>query len=189
MLDAGSWFAYAVFKDNLRATGAVHALLEGHFTSDAVGVLLVHEEEVEELLLQHKTAVPRGIALGMILGAAMGAVTMSSIGVLAVGVTPVLLAWQGAAAGGAMGSLGGALGGLGFWRDEIDFPAHAFTQGTVLVGVVTNVERLDHARRVLTGAGAEDTHVSTRAEAGQRARELTEYRRRPSMTGAAPKQA
>lgn len=184
MLHADSWFAHAVFRDTVRAAGAVRALLEGHFTSDAVGVLMLHDDDVEELQLQHKTFVPHGIALGVLIGAAVGAVTISSIGMLAVG--PALLAWQGAAAGGAIGSVGGALGGLGFWRDEVDFPAYAFAQGAVLVGVVANVERLDHARRVLTTAGAEHTHVSTRAEAGERARELMEYRRTSMPPAATP---
>lgn len=176
MLDAAdSWFAHAIFRDTEHAGGAVRQLLEAHFPSDAVGVLMVRGNDVEELPMKHKTYVPHGVALGALFGAAAGAITMSGIGLLAAG--PVLLALQGAAAGTAMGTVGGALGGLGFWRDEVDFPADAFAQGAVLVGVVTNEERLDDARRVLGAAGAEETFVATKAEAGQRALELSHNRK------------
>jgi hypothetical protein len=169
MLNADQWFAHAFYRDAERASAAVTALLDAHFASDAIGVLMVHGEDVQELPMRHKTFVPHGVALGALFGAAAGAVTMSGIGLLAAG--PLLLALQGAAAGTAMGSLGGALGGLGFWRDEVDFPADAFHNGAVLVGVVSNVERLEEAQRVLQNAGAESTYVSTKAEATERASE------------------
>ena len=174
MLNADQWFAHAFFRDAERASAAVTALLDAHFTSEDVGVLMVHGDDVQELPMRHKTFVPHGVALGALLGAAAGAVTMSGIGLLAAG--PLLLALQGAAAGTAVGSLGGALGGLGFWRDEVDFPADAFQSGAVLVGVVTNVERLDEAQRVLKDAGADATYVSTKAEATERASERAQTR-------------
>jgi hypothetical protein len=166
MLNADQWFAYAFFKDAEHASTAVRQLIDAHFPSDEIGVLMARGDTVEELPMVHKTFVPHGVALGALLGAAAGAVTMSGIGMLASG--PLLMALQGAAAGTAMGSLGGALGGLGFWRDEVDFPSDAFTQGAVLVGIVTNQERIDHARRILTESGAEETYVATKAEAGER---------------------
>lgn len=169
MLNADQWFAHAFYRDAERADAAVKALIDAHFSSDAIGVLMVRGQDVQELPMRHKTFVPHGVALGALLGAAAGAVTMSGIGLLAAG--PLLLALQGAAAGTAVGSLGGALGGLGFWRDEVDFPADAFQNGAVLVGVVANVERLDEAQRVLKEAGAENTYVSTKAEATEHASE------------------
>jgi hypothetical protein len=177
MLNADQWFAHAFYRDAERADAAVRALLDAHFASDAIGVLMVHGEEVEELPMRHKTFVPHGVALGALLGAAAGAVTMSGIGLLAAG--PLLLALQGAAAGTAIGSLGGALGGLGFWRDEVDFPSHAFHNGAVLVGVVANVERLEEAQRVLESAGADATYVSTKAEATAHASERAHNRAAP----------
>ena len=177
MLNADQWFAHAFYRDAERASAAVTALLDAHFASDAIGVLMVHGDEVQELPMRHKTFVPHGVALGALLGAAAGAVTMSGIGILAAG--PILLALQGAAAGTAIGSLGGALAGLGFWRDEVDFPADAFQNGAVLVGVVANVERLEAAQRVLQQAGADSTYVSTKAEATQRAGERSQRRSVP----------
>jgi len=174
MLNADQWFAHAFFKDAEHADKAVRELIEAHFPTDSIGVLMARGEEVEELPMRHKTFVPHGVALGALVGAAAGAVTMSGIGLLAAG--PLLLAMQGAAAGTAIGSLGGALGGLGFWRDEVDFPTDAFESGAVLVGVVTNEERLDAARRVLQEAGAEETLVATKAEATDRVREQTKAR-------------
>jgi len=177
MLDADSWFAHAFYSDAAHANAAVRELLEAHFTSDSISVLMTHDAEVEELPIKHKTFVPHGVALGAVLGAAAGALTLSGIGVVATG--PLLLALQGAAAGGAVGTLGGALGGLGFWRDEVDFPTDAFQDGAMLVGVVTNEERLEEARKVLAEAGATETHVSTKAVAGKR---LTDQHARASAT-------
>ena len=177
MLDADQWFAHAFYRDAERAHDAVRQLLDAHFPSDAIGVLMMSGEEVQELPMKHKTFVPHGVALGALLGAAAGAVTMSGIGLLATG--PILLALQGAAAGTAIGSVGGALGGLGFWRDEVDFPSDAFENGAVLVGVVANSERLDEARRVLSSAGAESTHVSTKQEATQQVQDRAQKKPAP----------
>jgi hypothetical protein len=165
MLDADSWFAHAFYSDATHANAAVRQLLDAHFSSEAISVLMTHDTDVEELPIKHKTFVPHGVALGAVLGAAAGALTMSGIGIVATG--PLWLALQGAAAGGAVGTLGGALGGLGFWRDEVDFPTDAFQDGAMLVGVVTNQERLEQARKVLAAAGAAETHVSTKAIAGR----------------------
>lgn len=175
MLDAvDTWFAHALFTDTQHAADAVRLLLAASFPTDTISVLMVHGHDVEELPLQHKTFVPHGVALGALLGAAAGALTMSGIGLLAAG--PVLMALQGAAAGTALGSVGGALGGLGFWRDEIDFPADAFENGAVLVGAVTDPTRIDAARAALCAAGASETHVATKAEANLRALTLTHQR-------------
>jgi hypothetical protein len=169
MLDTHQWFAHAFFKDAEHANAAVRALLDAHFHSEHIGVLMVRGPEVEELPMRHKTFVPQGAAVGALFGAAAGALTLSGIGVLAVG--PLFAALQGAAAGSAMGTLAGTLGGLGFWRDEVDFPSDAFQTGAVLVGVVTNLGRTNDARRVLASVGAERTYLSTKAEAADAVRE------------------
>lgn len=179
MLDADQWFAHAFFADADQASNAIDDLIEAHFPTDSVGVLMVRDNEVEELPMRHKTFMPHGVALGALVGAAAGAATMAGIGLIATG--PLLLALQGAAAGTAIGSLGGALGGLGFWRDEVNFPTDAFNNGAVLVGVVANIERVDEARRVLTDAGADETYVATKAEASERVLDHQRRNSRPSM--------
>jgi hypothetical protein len=169
MLDADQWFAHAFFKDAAHADDAVRKLLDADFDADHIGVLMVRGQDVQELPMRHKTMVPHGAVLGALVGAAAGALTLSGIGVVAAG--PLLVALQGAAAGTAMGTLAGTLGGLGFWREEVDFPADAFEAGAVLVGVVTNLGRGNEARRLLASAGAEKTYLSTKAEAVQAAQE------------------
>jgi hypothetical protein len=168
MLDSEQWFAHAFYKDREHASDAVRRLLDAHFHTEAIGVLMVRGSEIEDLPMRHKTFVPHGAVVGALVGAAAGALTLSGIGVVAAG--PLWIALQGAAAGGAMGTLAGTLGGLGFWRDEVNFPADAFEAGGVLVGVVTNLERSNEARRVLASAGAEKTYLSTKAEAIESAR-------------------
>jgi hypothetical protein len=172
MMDSDQWFAHAFFKDAEHANAAVGALLDGHFHTEDIGVLMMGGSGVEELPMRHKTFMPHGAVLGALVGAAAGALTLSGIGVLAAG--PVFIALQGAAAGTAVGTLAGTLGGLGFWRDEVNFPADAFQKGAVLVGVVTNLERTNEARRVLASVGADTTHLSTKAEAAESVRAQAE---------------
>jgi hypothetical protein len=177
MLDADQWFAHAFYKDKEHADAAVRSLLDAHFHTEDIGVLMTRGSEVEELPMRHKTMVPHGAVLGALVGAAAGALTLSGIGVIAAG--PLFVALQGAAAGGAVGTLTGTLGGLGFWHDEIDFPNDAFAKGAVLVGVVTNQERTNEARRVLASAGAEKTQVSTKAEAVEAVRDRSKSESAP----------
>jgi hypothetical protein len=183
MLDSGSCFAHALFRDQEHASAAVQALLDEHFRADDIGVLMARTSGIEELPLRHKTFVPHGAVVGALFGAAAGALTLSGIGVVAVG--PLFVALQGAAAGSAVGTLTGILGGLGFWRDEVDFPNDAFEKGAVLVGVITNPERTGAACRVLAAHGAEETHVSSKAQAEAEMRDRTEAQNTPQTAARA----
>jgi hypothetical protein len=186
MLQADQCFAHALFTDQTHASAAVKALLDEHFHADDIGVLMARGEEVEELALSHKTFMPHGAVLGALVGAAAGALTLSGIGVVAAG--PLFIALQGAAAGTAVGTLTGTLGGLGFWRDEVNFPSDAFAKGAVLVGVITNAERTNDARRILAGAGAEKTYVSTKAEAAAAMKDRASAASTPQEAGKQMKQ-
>jgi len=166
-----------MFNDRDHANAAVQALLDEHFHADDIGILMARGSGVEELALNHKTFVPHGAVLGALVGAAAGALTLSGIGVVAAG--PLLVALQGAAAGTAVGTLTGTLGGLGFWRDEVDFPSDAFEKGAVLVGVVTNPERTDAARGILAAHGAAATFVSTKAQATEEMQNRTQAKMAP----------
>jgi hypothetical protein len=177
MLDSDLCFAHALFNDRDHAKAAVQSLLDDHFHADDIGVLMARGSEVEELPLHHKTLVPHGAVLGALVGAAAGALTLSGIGVVAAG--PLFVALQGAAAGTAVGTLTGTLGGLGFWRDEVNFPSDAFEKGAVLIGVVTNLERTDAARRILAANGAEATFVSTKAKAAAEMRDRAQAKATP----------
>ena len=179
MLDSDLCFAHALFNDRDHAQAAVQSLLDDHFHADDIGVLMARASGVEQLPLHHKTFVPHGAVLGALVGAAAGALTLSGIGVVAAG--PLFVALQ-RAAGTAVGTLTGTLGGLGFWRDEVDFPSDAFEKGAVLVGVVTNQERTNAARRILAANGADATFVSTKAQAEAEMQSRTQAKATPQAS-------
>lgn len=166
MTEDGEVFVSAVYLQEGDAANAVRALLSAHFPSDKVGALMCQRETFRELGVTHKTGVGVGAGLGVVLGAVGGAVIAVS-GLLLAG--PAFLAIEGALAGGAFGSLAGTLGGLGFWKDEVDFPTDAFEKGAVLVGISTDGKRVELARATLLEAGAVQVQVSTKRQAAHAA--------------------
>jgi len=117
---------------------------------------------VKELEIGHKTGMGVGAVLGGVFGAIGGALAVTGGLVLA---GPVFLALEGLVAGGAMGTVAGTLGGLGFWKEEIDFPKQAFESGAVLIGVNCGDERVDEASAALRRAGATEILQSSKPEA------------------------
>jgi hypothetical protein len=129
---------------------------------------MCNRDGVQELEVGHKTAMVPGAALGAVFGAIGGALAVSGGLVLA---GPVFLALEGMIAGGALGTVAGTLGGLGFWREEIAFPTHAFESGAVLLGVTVDAARVETASKALKRAGAEEIRLSSVQEARQKAQE------------------
>jgi hypothetical protein len=166
MLKSDQSFTYAYFGDKQSATAAVHALLEGGFDSEHIGVLMRDDSdsaEPQEVPLDHKTSMGPGMAIGSLLGVAAGAVALPAAGVIALG--GAFAALGGAAVGGAAGTLTGALGGLGVWKDQAAIPSSAFEHGGVLVGTLTSPDRAEAAKASLASAGAREVKLATEAEA------------------------
>jgi hypothetical protein len=160
-----SKFVHAFYRDEPSATAAVRQLLEAGFTIADIGALIGQGPNAEVLPTKHKTGLGPGALLGGVLGAVGGGVLALTGGLALLAVGPLFAALEGALAGGAAGTLAGTLGGLGFWKDDIDFPPHAFDGGAVLLGVTTNEARVDLAREVLRRAGAETSYVSASRKA------------------------
>lgn len=155
-------FVHAVFNTELRAARAVQELVNAKFPTEGISALMVNRSGVEELEVSHKTAMGPGAALGAVFGAVGGALAVTGGLVLA---GPVFLALEGVLAGGALGTVAGTLGGLGFWKDEVDFPKHAFENGAVLIGVNTEDGRIEDARTALKSAGATEIRMTSKPEA------------------------
>jgi hypothetical protein len=155
---------YAIFWDEEKARQAVEELANAHFSADEVGVLLSKpdDDEVEEVPTDTETRIPVASAIGGALGAIGGALILTASGFMAAG--PLLVALEGALAGGFTGSIAGALVGMGYWTEEIEAPDEELEEGAILVGASTH-ERVDDAREALESAGAEEVHVRTREEA------------------------
>jgi hypothetical protein len=155
-------FVHAVFSSESAAAKAVQELVNARFSAHEISALMCQRSGVQELEIGHKTGMGVGAALGGVLGAVGGALAISGGLVLA---GPVFLAVEGMVAGGVMGTLAGTLGGLGFWKEEIDFPKDAFDNGAVLIGVNCGDERIDEASEALQRAGATEIRRSTKPEA------------------------
>ncbi len=156
-------FVHAFFLREPDAVTAIEKLIAARFASHDISVLMQRKDRIEELQMAHRTGMGAGAALGGVLGAVGGAVLMAGGGVFVAG--PLLLALEGAVAGGALGTLAGTLGGLGFWQEEVDFPEEAFRDGAVLIGVSTAEGRADDAERIRKEAGAVDVHHPSKADA------------------------
>lgn len=162
-------FVHAVFNSERAAAKAVQELVNAEFSVHDISALMCTRSGVQELEIGHKTGMGVGAVLGGVFGAIGGALAVSGGLVLA---GPVFLALEGMVAGGAMGTLAGTLGGLGFWREEIDFPKAAFDSGAVLIGVDSDVGRVERASEALKRAGANEIRQASKAEA-QRAAEAS----------------
>jgi hypothetical protein len=159
-------FVHAVFNSEATAAKAVQELVNARFSGHDISALMTNRSGVQELEIGHKTGMGVGAVLGGVLGAVGGALAVTGGLVLA---GPVFLALEGMLAGGAMGTLAGTLGGLGFWKEEIDFPRAAFENGAVLIGVNADDARVTDAEEALTRAGATDIRHSSKGEAQQAA--------------------
>lgn len=163
-------FVHALFPDREAAAKTVNALVNSNFPPAAIGALLASDRmHVEELVVERRTIVKAAVVVGAIAGAAGGLLVLAAVGLVSLATPGEALA--GAAAGGLFGIFAGGLSGLGYWRYVIDFPRGMINESALLVGVATNRERIEEARRVLHEAGAVRTHVSTKNQAAERALE------------------
>ncbi len=154
----------AIFSDPEAAERAVRDLIESHFSSDEISIVVTDREGRHEEEVEHDTGVAEGAtggaALGGVLGAlgatlvATGVVAAPGLAVFAAG--PLLAALKGAAAGAAFGLEVGALAGLGFWKDEAHIHAEALKKGGVVLAVPAEHDHAEHARKVFTEAGADE---------------------------------
>jgi hypothetical protein len=155
-------FVHAVFNSETGAAKAVQELVNAKFSAHDISALMCNRSGVQELEIGHKTGMGVGAVLGGVFGAVGGALAVTGGLVLA---GPVFLALEGMLAGGAMGTLAGTLGGLGFWREEIDFPRSAFENGAVLIGVNSDDSRIEDASDALKRAGATSIRRSSKPAA------------------------
>jgi hypothetical protein len=152
-----------IFSDPERAELAVRKLIETHFASDEISIVVADRDGSHEEVVEHDTGVAEGatggVALGGVLGAlgatliATGVVAAPGMSVFAVG--PLLAALKGSVAGAAVGLEVGALAGLGFWTDEAHIHAAALKKGGIVVAVPADHHHADEARKVFVESGAD----------------------------------
>jgi len=152
-----------IFSDARAAEQAVQELIESHFSSDEISIVVTDREGKHAEQVEHDTGVAEGAVGGVALGGLLGTAgaTLVATGVIAApglfvfATGPVLAALKGAVAGAAMGLEVGALAGLGLWKDEAHIHAEALKKGGVVVGVPAEHEHAEAARKAFIKAGAD----------------------------------
>jgi len=152
-----------IFSDATAAERAVQQLIEGHFSSDEISIVVSDREGAHREDVEHDTGVAEGAttgaAVGSILGAIGGSLVATSVIVapelVIFAAGPLVAAVKGAVAGAAVGLEVGALAGLGFWKDEAHIHAEALKQGGIVLAVPAAHEHAEVARKVFTEAGAD----------------------------------
>lgn len=152
-----------IFSDAHAAERAVHELIEGHFASEEISIVVADREGSHEERVEHGTGVAAGAVAGGTLGGALGALGASLVatgviaapGLFVLAAGPLLAALKGAVAGAAVGLEVGALAGLGIWKDEAHIHAEGLKKGGIIVAVPAVHEHADEARKVFTAAGAD----------------------------------
>ena len=152
-------FVYGVFGEEQAASDAVQHLVDADFPSDDIRAMMQKGEQSEELPVEGRPSVARGIAVGSTLGIIGGVVVALSTDLVASATW--IAAIKGAVVGGGIGTALGALTGLTFWREDVDFLHRRLKQGHVIVGVETIAGRQASAEEALHAAGAIDVGSRT----------------------------
>lgn len=160
------------FPDPAHVDAAVQGLLEEHFESQDLRILLLTKDgQTREVPVRHRMEMGRGAVVGGILGVVVGAVLTPLVasGVIdvvhgglvaeSVGVAAV----QGAVMGAMLGSLTGLIVGMAIWRTVVDVSPADWERGEVLVGAAARGRGIDRVRRVFEDAGATRISVDDRA--------------------------
>jgi hypothetical protein len=153
---------YGMFDSQKSASRAVDALIEAHFDTDEVTVLVrsadLADHEVEQLPVEEHQHGAKGAAIGAVLGAVGGLALMLVGGWAAAG--PLFPAVVSAIGAEAVGTSGGLLTGLEWETEDIAFDEEHFPPGAFLVGVLTS-ERHEAAAEALRDAGAPEVYERT----------------------------
>lgn len=154
----------ALFESPAAASAAIRALESRGIPASAISLVTSNSNSPDAFVIEGKTKVAEGAAVGAGLGGALGAVVagLTTVGALATGgvgllaAGPLVAALAGAGAGAAAGGTVGTVVGLALPKNEIAFYNDALEAGSVLVGVTCeDSPRERTAREVFEAAGAE----------------------------------
>jgi hypothetical protein len=164
-----SVFVWGLCGDQEHAQRAVDGLIEGSFPPDEIRVLTRgRSRAVERAPIRHKTAAPRGAAIGAVFGA--GAAVLAASGAFggpAATTEPLLGMLEVAHAGALTGAALGAYGGLYFWTNRVELPRAAAGTNGVLVGVTVPSGRAPNAADILRQELATNVHTSDIGRSGR----------------------
>lgn len=150
----------AIYKSNTQAMNAVRGLENMGFSDKDISFLVSQNswEADKEVALKNSTKAAEGTAIGAGIGGVAGAIVggltavgavaaTGGVGLLAVG--PLVAALTGAGAAGATGGIIGGLIGMGLPEVEANYVDRELANGSAMIGVSVDSDRLDQAKEVL----------------------------------------
>lgn len=157
-------YTYATFDTPEHARDAIRAL-DDEFQTRKIDVLLEDPSKpwpTREIPMRLTTRMGPGLAIGAVFGAIIVTIVAVTTDLAEVG--PVLSVIGGIVGGAFVGGGMGAVAGLGQWRSRPELPQQVSDESTILVGVATNEDHVDDARRSLARGGAMNVTVMRSGE-------------------------
>ena len=155
------------FSDGHQLRVAVARLIEAHFESEQLRIVVTTGDGQREVPVRHQMQMTRGALVGggfgIVVGGlvaawlAAGAGQPGNVGLLSGSVTIAVL--QGVFAGAMLGSLMGLIVGMAIWRTTVDIAPSDFEAGEVRVCARTGGPGVDRVRRLLDRSGASRVSV------------------------------
>jgi len=167
---------FGIYRTVADAETAVDTLVQAHFPSSDISVLLPDYRGSRDFAHEKDTKAPEGTATGATTGGVIGAAlgVLSGIGALAIpglgpfiAAGPIMAGLAGLGVGGAVGGLIGALVGMGIPEYEAKRYEGRLKSGGVLLSIhCPTSERIDRAKEILKGTGAEDISSAGESSSG-----------------------
>src|SRR5262245_41587043 len=170
---------FGIYSSRAAVENATDALVQAGFPTSDSSVLLpesLASSGPRELGTEKATKAPEGTAAGATTGGVIGGTlgVLAGIGALAIpglgpfiAAGPIMGGLAGLGVGGAVGGLIGALVGMGIPEYEAKRYEGRLKSGGVLLSVHCDTsERIDRAKDILKGTGAEDISSSGESSSG-----------------------
>ncbi|HWF09352.1 MAG TPA: hypothetical protein VG297_12875 [Bryobacteraceae bacterium] len=167
---------FGIYRTVGDAEAAVDTLVQARFPSSDISVLLPDYRGSKDFAHHKDTKAPEGTTTGATTGGVIGGTlgVLAGIGALAIpglgpfiAAGPIMGGLAGLGVGGAVGGLIGALVGMGIPEYEAKRYEGRLKSGGVLLSVHCDTsERIDRAKDILKGTGAEDISSAGESSSG-----------------------
>ncbi|MEX2173680.1 MAG: hypothetical protein WD872_04915 [Pirellulaceae bacterium] len=153
-----------VFAQLTAADNAVDRLLAGGFRKEEITVICSDEAKERHFReFEHQqpagTNTPAAAALGSSVGAVIGGITTTAVGLAAGGLPLLVIGAAGVSTGGVLGGFLGAMMTRGGEKEAANYYDQAVLDGKILIAVEVHGpdadERLSTAEQILQASGAE----------------------------------
>jgi len=166
---------FGIYPSIPEAERAVDALVSAGFSSSAISVVMQDSNSTKEFAHVKDTKAPEGTAVGVDAGGVIGATLGVLAGISALAITgvgpffaagPIMVGLAGLGVGRAVGGLVGAPLGMGIPEYQAQrYEGRVQNGGTLLSVYCDSSRKINSAKQLLKGTGAEDVTSSGRGAA------------------------